>query len=85
MRIKLGKNLLAIEKNNYLSKIVNFFIVYNLNDLLKDPFNNFKSKNCLFGATNILKNSDKEKYVYSQYGITFVSGSFFGVLIMALL
>ena len=27
--------------------------------------NNFKFKNCLFGATNIVKNSDKEKYVYS--------------------
>ena len=26
------------------------------------------------GATNIVKNSDKEKYVYSGYGITFDSG-----------
>ena len=31
--------------------------------------NNFKFKNCLFGATNIVKNSDKEKYVHSGYGI----------------
>ena len=28
-------------------------------------------KNCLFGATNIVKNSDKEKRVYSGHGITF--------------
>ena len=35
--------------------------------------NNFKFKNCLFAATNIVKNSDKEKYVYSGYGITFYS------------
>ena len=28
-------------------------------------------KNCLFGATNIVKNSDKVKYVYSGYGIAF--------------
>ena len=34
---------------------------------------NFKFKNCLFGVTNIVKNSDKEKYVYSGYGITFDS------------
>ena len=34
---------------------------------------NFKFKNCLFGAANIVKNSNKEKYVYSGYGITFDS------------
>ena len=28
-------------------------------------------KNCLFGATSIVKNNDKEKYVYSCYGIAF--------------
>ena len=27
----------------------------------------------MFGATNIVKNSDKEKYIYSGYGITFGS------------
>ena len=32
----------------------------------------FYNKNCLFGATNIVKNSDREKYVYSGYGIAFV-------------
>ena len=32
-----------------------------------------KFKNCLFGATDILKNSDKEKCVYSPYGIIFNS------------
>ena len=28
---------------------------------------------CLFGATNLVKNSDQAKYVYSGYGITFDS------------
>ena len=32
--------------------------------------NNFKFRNCLFGATSIVKNSDKEKYVYGGYEIT---------------
>ena len=32
---------------------------------------NLKFKNNLFGATNIVKNNDQEKYVYSGYGITF--------------
>ena len=30
--------------------------------------NNFLLQNCLFGATNIVKISDKNKYVYSGYG-----------------
>ena len=35
--------------------------------------NNFKFTNCLFEVTNIVKNSDEEKYVYSGYGVTFDS------------
>ena len=38
-----------------------------------NPTNNFKFKNYLFRATFIVKNSNKEKYVYSGYGITFDS------------
>ena len=37
----------------------------------RNPNNMFKFKNCLFGATSIVKNSNKEKYVYSGYEITF--------------
>ena len=37
--------------------------------------NNFKFKNHLFGATSVVKRSDKEKYVYSGYKITFDSAS----------
>ena len=32
-----------------------------------------KFKNCLFGAPNIVKNSDEENYAYSGYRITFDS------------
>ena len=70
---KLDKDLLAVEQNNYLSKIVNVYIVYDLDAWPRNPTNNFKFKNCLFGATSIVKNSDKEKYVYSGYRITFDS------------
>ena len=74
MGIKFDKDPLAVEQNNYLTKIVNVYIVYDLAAWTRNPTNNFKFKNCLFGATNIVKNSDKEKYVYSGYGITFDSG-----------
>ena len=68
--IRFDKDPLAVEHNNYLSKTINVYIVYNLDAWPRNPTNNFKFKNCLFGATNTVKSSDKEKYVYSAYGIT---------------
>ena len=35
----------------------------------KNSTNKFKFKNCLVEAINLVKNIDKEKYVYSGYGI----------------
>ena len=64
MGIKFDKDLTAVEQKNYLIKIVNVYIVYDLDAWSRNPTSNFKFKNCLFGATNIVKNSDKEKYVY---------------------
>ena len=74
MGIKFEKDPFAVEQNNYLTKIVNVYFVYDLAALPRNPTNNFKFKNYLFGATNIVKNSDKEKYVYSGYWIKFDSG-----------
>ena len=64
---------MAVEQRNYLTKIVNVYIVYELNSWSKKPTNNLKFMNCLFGATNIVKISDKEYYVYTGYGIAFDS------------
>ena len=69
MGIKFDKDPLAVEQNNYLTKIVNVYIVFHLDAWPKISLINFTIKNCLFGATSIVKNSDKEKYVYSGYGI----------------
>ena len=63
--IKFDKDPLALEQNVY--------IVYDLDAWTRNPTNNFKFKNCLFGASNTVNNSDKEKYVYTGYGITFDS------------
>ena len=71
MGINFYKDLLAVEQNKYLIKIVNIYIVYDLDAWPKIMFRNFTLKNCLFGVTNIVKNSDQEKYVYSGYGIVF--------------
>ena len=71
MGIKFDKVPLSVQQNNYASTIV--YIVYDLDAWPKNPTNNFKFKNCLFGATSVVKNRDKEKYMYSGYRITFDS------------
>ena len=42
-------------------------MVYDLDPWPRNPINNFKFRNCLFGATIIVKTREKEKYVYSGY------------------
>ena len=59
--IKFDKDLLTVEQNNYKMKVANAYIVYELDPWPINSVNNFKLKNCLFGATSIVKNSDKEK------------------------
>ena len=68
--MKFGKYPLALEQNVYETKILNAYIVHELNARPKNP-NNFKLKICLFCVTNRVKNGDKEKWVCSGYGIAF--------------
>ena len=69
--IQFNSAPLVIERNNYVTKIVNVYIVYDLDNWPKNPLINFTLKDCLFGSTNIVKDNDKEKHVYSGYGIAF--------------
>ena len=50
-------------------KTVNVFVVYDL----KSSLTNFRPtlQNCLFGVVKLTKNSDIDKYRYSEYGIGF--------------
>ena len=73
MGIKFDKDPWAVEQKNYVSQIVNTYIVYDLDAWPRNLTNNFKIKNCLFGSTSVVKNSENEKYVYSGYWITFDS------------
>ena len=56
---------------NRTTNIVSAYIVYELDNRARNCLSNFTLKNCFFGATNIVKNSDKEKHVYRGYGIAF--------------
>ena len=53
--IKFNKNPSAVEQSHYLSKIVNVYFFCDLDAWPRNPTNNIKFKNCLFGATNIVK------------------------------
>ena len=64
-KTKFGKDHLAVEQNNYLTKIVNIYIAYDLDAWPRNSTSNFKFKNCLFGPASTVKYSDKEKSVYS--------------------
>ena len=52
---------------------MNVYIVLDLHIWSENHTNIFTFKNCLFGATSAVRNSDKEKYAYCCYGIKFNS------------
>ena len=52
-----------------MAKTVNAYIVYYLDAWSKIPFNSFKLKISFFDSSDIVWNSDKEKWVYNDYGI----------------
>ena len=70
MEIKFDKDPFAVKQNNYLTKTVNVYIVYDLDAWSGNPADNFKFNNCLFWTTNIVKNSDEGNYLHSGYGAT---------------
>ena len=53
MGANFDKDSLAVEQNNFLSKLVNDYIVFHLDNL------EFKFKNCLYGAISIVKKKSK--------------------------
>ena len=61
----------ALDQHNYGTKIVNVHIAYDLDNWPKNSLKNFTSKNCLFGATNLVKVSNKSKHFYTGHGIAF--------------
>ena len=71
MGIQFNKDPLVLEYNNCATKIVNCYIVNELDTSPNIFLNNFELKICFFGFTNIEKTSDKAKLVYSSYGIGF--------------
>ena len=68
---QFNKTALVSQKNNHSTKIIHAYIVYYLDYWIRNPCDIFVLKNCLYGTTNTLKNSDKSKYVYIGQKIAF--------------
>ena len=71
--IKFDKDPLPVEQSNGTTKIITVYIIYDLDNCSNNNLRNFTLKNCLFGGTTVVTNSDREKWMYSGYGIA-VSG-----------
>ena len=54
-----------------LGKIVNIYIVYEINKKNSTTSSDPTLENCLFGAVTLTKNVNIDKYGYSGYGIEF--------------
>ena len=73
IRVKFtGSCLKQSNKISYThGKIVNIYIVYEINKkdntIISDP----TLENCVFGAVTLTKNTDIDRYGYSDYGIGF--------------
>ena len=71
MGIKFDKGSFSCRTKQLLDQNYKCLHCYDLDAQPRNLTNNFKFKNYLFGATSVVKHSDKEKYVCSGYGITF--------------
>ena len=56
-------------------KVINIYISYSLQPLLRNLFTDFTLNNCLLGSVKVTKNADPDKYKQSSYGIGFDSRS----------
>ena len=74
MGTKFEKDPLAVEQDNHATKVVNSYIVYDLDAWPSNTLKNFKLKNYLFHEINTAKTATTTtttttKWVYSGYGI----------------
>ena len=55
IRIEFNKTILVVGQKDYATKIVNFYIIFDLENWPTNPLSIFSLKNSLFGATNVEK------------------------------
>ena len=63
MGLEFYKVALAVEQNNYATKVINTYIVSDLDAWHRSPTNNFKLRNYLFG-TKLFGKKQRYERVY---------------------
>ena len=72
VRMKFRESCLKEDKITYTNeKIVNIYIVYEINKKDDTVVSDTTLENCLFGAVTLTKNTNIDKYGYSRIGIGF--------------
>ena len=71
LSVRLRTKWLWVRVQMQSLKTVNAYIVFDLDNCPKTSLRSFKLTRFLLGAINIVKKSDKEKYVHIGYGIAF--------------
>ena len=70
------QNKVIIPNNN---NVINIYCVYQIEPISNNKDNTFTKQNALFGAMQITKNADTDKYKYKGYGICFDEGGLFSI------
>ena len=70
IRVRFSGSCLKQDKITYThGKIVNIYIVYEINEKDSMTSSDATLENCLFGAVTLIKNVNIDKYRYFDYGI----------------
>ena len=70
------QNNIIIPNNN---NVINIYVVYKLDPISSTRNTDYTIQNALFGAMEIIKNTDTSKYKYKGYGICFDEGGMFSI------
>ena len=70
------QNKVIIPNNN---NVINIYCVYQIEPISSSRDNTFTVQNALFGAMQITKNADTDKYKYKGYSICFDEGGLFSI------
>ena len=72
-------NILTLNNDHVINKnVINIYCVYKLDPIASSRDTTFTIQNALFGAMQIIKNTNTSKYDYKGYGICFDERSEFG-------
>ena len=68
---KFNGDCLRMSSISVHQKVVNLYISYKIDTWSRDLNTDFTLCNCLFGAVELTKNTDSDKYKYGGYKIRF--------------